>query len=91
MRKQIIQSKNVIYLREELIQNKEKIIKLYENENLHELEVILNPLIRSLTNGIDLGYTYSIDEDIDEIVDSFLRKTNNDSLANQIKDYRVEV
>ena len=91
MRSHIIQSRNVIYLREDLIQNKDKIMELHDNGNLKELEVILNPLIRSLTVGIDLGYTYSIDEDVDNLLDSYLRKTNQADLANKIKDYRTEV
>ena len=91
MRSHIIQSRNVIYLREDLIQNKDKIMELYDNGNLKELGVILNPLIRSLTVGIDLGYTYSIDDDVDNLLDSYLRKTNQADLANKIKDYRTEV
>lgn len=91
MKKHIVQSKNIIYLREELISNKEEIIELYEKEDFKELEIILEPLIKSLNRGIKLGYTYSIDDDIDAIVDSFLRKTNNAELADEIKNYRTEV
>lgn len=91
MKRQVVQSKNVIYTREETIQHKDKIMEAYETGNMAELDAMLNPLIQSLTTGIDRGYTYSVDEEIDEIVDSYLRKNNNSNLANEIKRLRVDV
>lgn len=91
MKKQIRQSKSVIYTREEMIEEKDNIMKLYQEGNMDELEIILEPLIKSLSIGINRGYTYSVDEDIDNIVDSYLRKTDESELADDIKKYRIEI
>lgn len=91
MKKQINQSKRVIYTREEFIPQKDKIMELYQSGNMEELEVILNPLIRALKLGINRGYTYSVDDDIDNIVDSYLRDIDNSELADKIKEYRIEI
>ena len=66
-------------------------MKLYQTENMEELGTVLEPLIRSLSIGINRGYTYSVDEDIDNVLDSYLRKTNETELANEIKKYKVDI
>ena len=91
MKKQIKMSKSVIYTREEMIGQKDKIMELYQSENMKDLGIVLEPLIRSLSIGISRGYTYSVDEDIDNVLDSYLRKTKETKLANEIKKYKVDI
>lgn len=91
MKRQIRMSGSVVYTREEILPQKDKIIELYKEDNMAELGTVLEPLIESLTTGINRGYTYSVDEEIDEILDSYLRKTNESQLANEIKRLRVDV
>ena len=91
MKEQIRQSKRVIYVREDCIQQKDKIMDLYRLKDTKNLEILLDPLIEALTIGIDRGYTFSVDEDIDNVVDSYLRENNYSDLADDIKEYRMEV
>ena len=91
MKNQIKMSKSVIYTREDMLEQKDKIMELYQTENMEELGTVLEPLIRSLSIGINRGYTYSVDEDIDNVLDSYLRKTNETELANEIKKYKVDI
>ena len=74
-----------------MLEQKDKIMELYQTENMEELGTVLEPLIRSLSIGINRGYTYSVDEDIDNVLDSYLRKTNETELANEIKKYKVDI
>lgn len=91
MRKQVIQSKRVVYTREETLQQKDNIIELYQAGNMEGLEEIFAPLIQSMKFGIKCGYTYSVDEEIDSIFDSYLRETDMGELADTIKELRVDV
>lgn len=91
MRKQVIQSKRVVYTREETLQEKDSIINLYQSGNLDELEELLTPLIQSMKFGIRCGYTYSVDDEIDRIFDSYLRKTDQGELADEIEKLRIDV
>lgn len=91
MRKQVIQSKRVVYTREETLQQKDNIIELYHAGNMEELEEIFAPLTQSMKFGINCGYTYSVDEEIDSIFDSYLRETDRGELADKIKELRVDV
>lgn len=89
MKNQIKMSKSVIYTREEMLEQKEEIMELYQAGNMEELEEIIKPLIRSLSIGIKRGYTYSVDEDIDKIVDSYLRENDESELADRIVEHRI--
>lgn len=91
MKKQVRQSKRVIYVREDCIQQKDKIMELYREGDNKKLGIMLDPLIEALTIGINRGYTFSVDEDIDNIVDSYLRDNNNSDLADDVKKYRVDI
>ena len=91
MKEQIRQSKRVIYVREECIQEKDKIMELYRVGDNKKLGIMLDHLIEALTIGIDRGYTFSVDEDIDNIVDSYLRENNYSNLADDIIKYRMDV
>ena len=91
MKRQIRQSKRVIYVREECIQQKDNIMKLYREGDNKQLRIMLDPLIEALTIGINRGYTFSVDEDIDNIVDSYLRENNYSNLADDIIKYRMDV
>ena len=44
-----------------------------------------------MQNGIHRGYTYSVDKDIDNILDSYLREVNRDKLADKIEEYRIDI
>ena len=91
MRKQVIQSKSVVYTREETLQQKDEIVKLYQAGKIDELEEMLAPLIQSMRYGIRCGYTYSVDDEIDRILDSYLRETDKGELADKIEELRVDV
>ncbi|WP_406536011.1 hypothetical protein [Methanobrevibacter sp.] len=91
LKNHVRQSGRIVHTRDDFIEQKEKIQELYKNNDLDELEVILKPLIQAMQHGIRLGYTYSVDEDIDNILDSYLRKVDREELANQIKSLRINV
>ena len=42
-------------------------------------------------HGIRVGYTFSVDEDIDEILDWYLRETDRKELADKIKKQRIDI
>lgn len=91
MRTQVYQSERVVHNRQHYLENKEEVMKIYQNGDLDELKEALNPLIYSMKKGIKCGYTYSVDEDIDNVLDSFLRQTNRSSLADKIIKYRIDI
>lgn len=91
MKKHVKQSGSVIHTREDFINRKDEIIKLYKTGSIEELEFVLKPLIQSMQNGIHRGYTYSVDKDIDNILDSYLREVNRDKLADKIEEYRIDI
>lgn len=91
MKRHVEQSGRVIHRREEYIGQKDEILKLYEEDNINELSFIFKPLIQAMKEGIELGYTFSVDDDIDEVFDSYLRKVGQEKLADKIKKLRVDV
>ncbi len=90
-KRQIMQSESVIHTREKYIKEKKDIIKLYQSGNIDELGEVLKPLIYSMKNGIRRGYTYSVDEEIDDILDSYLISVDRKQLADKIKSYRIDI
>lgn len=88
MKEQVIQSGNVVHTREKILKEKDKILKLWENKDIKELGKILNPLIISMKKSIKLGYSYSVDEEIDKVLDLYLREINNNKLADKIQQKR---
>ena len=91
MKEHVKQSGRVIHSREEILEQKEEILKLYEEDNIDELSFIFKPLIEAMEEGVELGYTFSVDEEIDEIFDSYLRKVNQEKFADKIKKLRIDV
>lgn len=91
MRKNVKQSGSIIHTRENFIKQKEELIWLYNNKNYDELEIRLKPLIQSMQNGIHIGYSYSVDSEIDELLDSYLRDIGRNELADKIQYYRIDV
>lgn len=91
MRKNVIQSGKVIHIREDFIEQKDELIRLYQNKDYDELKIKLKPLIQSMQTGIHVGYCFSVDSDIDKLLDSYLRDVGRDKLADKIQDYRIDV
>lgn len=91
MKRHVKQSGRVIHKREEFIEQKDEIIKLYEDGDIEELTIVLKPLIQAQQHGIHLGYTFPVDEDIDKILDWYLREVEREELADKIQDYRIDV
>ena len=91
MKRHVKQSGRVIHTREEFIGQKEDILKLYDNKNIEKLTLILKPLMEAQEHGIRVGYTFSVDEDIDEILDWYLRETDRKELADKIKKQRIDI
>ena len=89
--KYVLQSENVVITREKYLMRKDEIIKAYEDNNTEELGILLNPLIESMKECLTLKYTYSVDEDIDRILDEYLRENNNKALANKINRFKTDI
>ena len=82
-------SGDIIHLREDFQENKNEIIQLYDDKDYKGLGILLHPLIESMKMGVELGHTYTIDEEIDAILDSYLRDTKRSELADKIKALRT--
>ena len=61
----LIESGKIIHNREDYIEQKGELMELYDERDYDNLEIRLRPLIRSMRTGVNLGYTYSVDSDID--------------------------
>ena len=83
----VIQSADVVRTRENCIFQKENIIDSFSKRDFDELSKLLNPLIDCEKRAIGLGYSFSVDEDIDRILDEYLRENKRNKLANNIKKY----
>lgn len=91
LKKNVIQSGRVVRLRDEYIERKDELFELYESGDMTAFEKEIKPLIQAMQHGIRLGYTFSVDDDIDYLLDSYLRKVEREELADRIKEYRVDV
>lgn len=87
----LAQSKKIVYNRDDYIGQKDELLGLYNQGNYDELEVKMKPLINSMKSGISLGYTYSVDDDIDQLLDNYLRDTGDKKLANKIIELREDI
>ena len=87
----LTQSKKIVYNRDDYIEQKDELLSLYDQGNYDELEVKMKPLINSMKSGIRLGYTYSIDNDIDQLLDNYLRDTGNQILADKIIELKEDI
>ena len=45
----------------------------------------MTPLIKTIKISVNLGYAFSIDDEIDDILDEYLRNNQQIKLANQIE------
>ncbi|WP_458456663.1 hypothetical protein [Methanobrevibacter sp.] len=90
-RENVVQSGNIIHSREDYIEQKAELQQLYDERDYDKLEIRLKPLIRSMKNGVKLGYTYSVDSDIDRLLDNYLRDVGNDYLADKIIELKEDV
>lgn len=91
MRRNVIQSGDIIHSREEFIPRKDELFEIYKSGDLVALEREIKPLIQYMQNGIRIGYTYSVDEDIDNLLDSYLRDVDRGELADRIKKLRIDI
>lgn len=91
LKNHVIQSKKIIDAREDYIKEKQNILDLYENGKNEELGEKLTPLIKIMENGVSLGYTFSIDDEIDDILDEYLRNNQQIKLANQIEKLKIDI
>ena len=87
----VVQSGKIIHNREDYIEQKGELMELYDERDYDNLEIRLRPLIRSMRTGVNLGYTYSVDSDIDRLLDNYLRDTGEDKLADQIIELKEDV
>ena len=87
----LTQSKKIVYNRDDYIEQKDELLSLYDQGNYDELEVKMKPLINSMKSGIRLGYTYSIDNDIDQLLDNYLRDTGDQILADKIIELKEDI
>ncbi|WP_406535723.1 hypothetical protein [Methanobrevibacter sp.] len=87
----VLQSENVVITREKYAELKDEIIKAHEENDVEKLGILLNPLIESMKESLNLNYSYSVDEDIDRILDEYLRKNKNKRLANKIKKFKADI
>ncbi|MBE6507833.1 MAG: hypothetical protein E7Z77_00310 [Methanobrevibacter sp.] len=87
----VLQSGSILHNRDDYIEQKDELMQLYKEGNYEELEFRMKPLIRSMRSGVNLGYTYSVDADIDQLLDSYLRDTGEEKLADQIIQLRQDV
>ena len=87
----LAQSKKIVYNRDDYIEQKDELLGLYDQGNYDELEVKMKPLINSMKSGIRLGYTYSVDDDIDQLLDNYLRDTGDETLADRIIELREDI
>lgn len=85
LKKHVINSKRIINTRENYMKEKQDIINLYENGKNEELGEKLTPLIKTMEISVNLGYAFSIDDEIDDILDEYLRNNQQIKLANQIE------
>ena len=91
MRRNVVQSGDIIHSRDEYIENKDKLYEIYDSGDMVALERELKPLIQYMQNGIRIGYTYSVDDDIDNLLDSYLRDVDRGELADKIKELRIDI
>ena len=89
--KHVLQSANVFNTRQNLIDEKERIIELYDSGDFDKLGDLFDPLIESEKESILLGYSFSVDEDIDIIFDEYLRENGNVKLANKIDRLKADI
>ena len=89
--KHVIQSANVFNTRKEYIAQKDDIMDSYNKKDLEKLGDLFSQLIESQNESLLLGYSFSVDEDIDKIFDEYLRETKRVKLANKINKLRVSV
>ncbi len=87
----VLQSGSILHNRDDYIEQKDELMQLYNDRNYDELEFRMEPLISSMRKGVNLGYTYSVDEDIDQLLDNYLRETGQGKLANQIIQLREDI
>ena len=87
----LTQSKKIVYNRDDYIEQKDELLGLYDQGNYDELEVKMKPLINSMRSGINLGYTYSVDDDIDQLLDNYLRDTGDEILADRIIELKEDI
>ena len=87
----LTQSKKIVYNRDDYIEQKDELLGLYDQGNFDELEVRMKPLINSMKSGINLGYTYSVDDDIDQLLDNYLRDTGDEILADRIIELKEDI
>ena len=88
--KHVVQSANVLNTRKKLIAEKENIIELHNSNDSKKLGEALAPLIESQNKSLLLGYSYSVDDEIDAILDEYLRENKRVKLANKIKKIKVD-
>ena len=88
--KHVVQSANVLNTRKKLIAEKENIIELHNSNDSKKLGEALAPLIESQNKSLLLGYSYSVDDEIDAILDEYLRENKRVKLANKIKKLKVD-
>ena len=89
--KHVIQSANVFNTRKEYIAQKDDIMDSYNKKDFEKLGDLFSQLIESQNESLLLGYSFSVDEDIDKIFDEYLRETKRVKLANKINKLRVSV
>ena len=87
----LTQSKKIVYNRDDYIEQKDELLGLYNKGNFDELEVRMKPLVNSMKSGINLGYTYSVDDDIDQLLDNYLRDTGDEILADRIIELKEDI
>lgn len=90
-RSHVVQSGSILHTRDDYIEQKDELLELYNERDYDQLEFRMKPLIRSMRSGINLGYTYSVDPDIDNLLDNYLRDTGEEKLADKIIQMREEV
>ena len=91
LKKHVINSKRIINTRENYMKEKQDIINLYENGKNEELGEKLTPLIKTMEISVNLGYAFSIDDEIDDILDEYLRNNQQIKLANQIEKLKIDI
>ena len=70
---------------------KDDIMDSYNKKDFEKLGDLFSQLIESQNESLLLGYSFSVDEDIDKIFDEYLRETKRVKLANKINKLRVSV
>lgn len=87
--KHVLQSANVFNTRNEYLALKDDIMDSYDKKDFEKLEDLFSQLFESQNKSLLLGYSFSVDEDIDKIFDEYLRETKQVKLANKINKLRV--